>query len=152
MQIATLEHVNITVTDPSKTASILCRIFDWHIRWDGPSMDSGYTVHVGTESSYLALYTNAQVTDPKSRSYVTRSGLNHVALVVEDLGAIEQRVKAEGYKTHNHGDYEPGRRFYFHDNDGIEYEIVSYVTQKQAFRRDVTRQMGEMARFGAFIR
>ena len=33
---------------------------------------------------------------------------------------------AAGLVPFNHGDYEPGRRFYFMDPDGIEYEIVSY--------------------------
>ncbi len=152
MQIAQLEHVNITVSDPKATAAMLCRVFGWHIRWEGPSMDAGYTVHVGTKSSYLALYSNDRVKDPKAASYVTRTGLNHVALVVEDLDAIEKRAKAEGYTPHNYGDYEPGRRFYFHDADGVEYEVVSYVTQKEAFKRDVTRQMGVMARFGALAK
>ena len=31
-----------------------------------------------------------------------------------------------GLETFNHGDYEPGRRFYFFDWDGIEFEVVSY--------------------------
>ncbi|HBR42432.1 MAG TPA: glyoxalase, partial [Sulfitobacter pontiacus] len=26
----------------------------------------------------------------------------------------------------NHADYEPGRRFYFRDHDGVEYELVQY--------------------------
>lgn len=34
---------------------------------------------------------------------------------------------AAGFTPFNHGDYEPGRRFYFLDGDGIEYEIVSYA-------------------------
>lgn len=152
MQIATLEHVNITVSDSSKTAAMLCRIFGWHIRWEGSSMDEGYTVHVGTENSYLALYSNARMSAPKTESYLTRNSLNHIALVVEDLDAAEQRVKIEGLKTHNHGDYEPGRRFYFHDEDGVEYEVVSYVTQKEAFRRDIGREMGTMAKAGALMR
>jgi glyoxylase I family protein len=28
--------------------------------------------------------------------------------------------------THNHDDYEPGRRFYYNDEDGIEFEVVNY--------------------------
>jgi hypothetical protein len=28
-----------------------------------------------------------------------------------------------------HGDYEPGRRFYFFDPNGIEFEVVSYAAQ-----------------------
>ena len=33
---------------------------------------------------------------------------------------------AAGLTAFNHGDYHPGRRFYFLDPDGIEYEVVSY--------------------------
>ena len=54
-------------------------------------------------------------------------GLNHIGIVVDDLGAMEERVIAAGLKPHSHQDYEPGRRFYFHDRDRIEYEIVSYA-------------------------
>ena len=46
--------------------------------------------------------------------------------VVDDLAATEQRVIAAGLKPFNHGHYEPGRRFYFLDHDGIEFEIVAY--------------------------
>jgi hypothetical protein len=45
---------------------------------------------------------------------------------VDDLAETEARVVAAGLETFSHGDYEPGRRFYFFDPDGIEYEIVSY--------------------------
>ena len=48
---------NVTVTDPRKSAEILERIFDWHVRWEGPSKMGGHTVHVGTDDSYLALST-----------------------------------------------------------------------------------------------
>ena len=59
-------------------------------------------------------------------SYETRGGLNHIGVVVEDLDATEARVKAEGYATHSHADYEPGRRFYFDGPAGIEFEVVAY--------------------------
>ncbi|MEM6653029.1 MAG: VOC family protein, partial [Pseudomonadota bacterium] len=35
MSKAMLEHVNLTVTDPDKTAEMLCDLFDWRIRWAG---------------------------------------------------------------------------------------------------------------------
>ena len=53
-------------------------------------------------------------------------GLNHIAVTVDDLDQTEAAIKAHGFETGNHGDYEPGRRFYFHDGDGIEYEVVKY--------------------------
>ena len=43
-----------------------------------------------------------------------------------DLAAAERVVLDHGLETFNHGDYPPGRRFYFFDWDGIEFEVVSY--------------------------
>lgn len=152
MQIASLEHVNITVSNPKRTAALLCRIFSWHIRWEGVSMENSYTVHVGTKKSYIALYGTEYLQSHQNVTRKVRAGLNHIALVVKDLDAVEKRVIAEGLKPHNHSDYQPGRRFYFHDIDDVEYEVVSYVSQKDIFKRDVLRQLGIMARFGALAK
>jgi len=81
-----------------------------------------------------------------------KAGLNHIASVVDDLEAVEKPVRAEGLEPHTYGDYEPGRRFYFHDNDRVEYEIVSYASQKDSLKREFTRQLGMMARFGALAK
>ncbi|EFL88028.1 glyoxalase family protein [Ahrensia sp. R2A130] len=129
MTTATLEHVNYTVSNAAETAQTLCKLFGWAVRWEGEAMNGvGYTIHVGNESSYLALY------EPKDQSgrnidssHITAGGLNHVAVVVDDIDAMEAQVKAAGYHPQNHGDYEPGRRFYFDGDDGVEFEIVSYT-------------------------
>ena len=39
---------------------------------------------------------------------------------------VADRAVAAGLTPFSHGDYDPGRRFYVLDPDGIEYEIVSY--------------------------
>lgn len=122
-----LEHVNVTVSDPEKTAAMLSEIFGWHIRWQGKAKLGGDTVHVGTDESYVAVYSTGASQDAGSQSYVMKGGLNHIGIVVDDLDATEQRVSKFGYMPHSHGDYEPGRRFYFHDDDGIEFEVVSYA-------------------------
>lgn len=127
MQPAHFEHVNLTVRDPQAVAKRLVRLFDWRIRWEGPSLNDGLTVHVGTENSYVALYTHAGVRDAAPKSYDIANGLNHIAVVVDDLDAAEQRVRADGIETFNHQDYEPGRRFYFDDPAGFEVEVVSYA-------------------------
>ena len=49
-------------------------------------------------------------------------------MVIDDIDAMEKAVIDHGFTPVNHGDYEPGRRFYFHDHDDIEYEVVSYET------------------------
>jgi catechol 2,3-dioxygenase-like lactoylglutathione lyase family enzyme len=58
---------------------------------------------------------------------VARDPLNHIGVQVDDLDATEARVIAAGLLPFSHADYEPGRRFYFLDPDGIEYEVVSYT-------------------------
>ncbi|MFQ5557943.1 MAG: VOC family protein [Acidimicrobiales bacterium] len=123
-----IEHVNMTVRDPRRTADVLQRVFGWRTRWEGPSLENGRTIHVGTDTHYLALYTHPDVPDePHTTDHDTVGGLNHVGVVVDDLDAVERRVLAEGITTFNHADYEPGRRFYFLDGDGVEYEVVSYT-------------------------
>jgi hypothetical protein len=52
--------------------------------------------------------------------------LNHVGIAVDDLDDIERKVIARGLTPFGHGSYAPGRRFYFFDQDGIEFEVVSY--------------------------
>lgn len=123
-----LEHVNVTVSNPEATAGMYGRIFGWKLRWQGSSIHNGTSIHVGTADQYVALYSGRPERSslPRDDSYGRVGGLNHIAVTVDDLDAAEARVKAEGLEPHSHSDYEPGRRFYFNDVDGIEYEVVSY--------------------------
>lgn len=123
---ARLEHVNLTVSDPDATAQRIVGLFDWHVRWSGPAKDDGYTVHVGTDDAYLALYRPSSAPAAITDGVGQINGLNHVAIVVDDLDEIERRVRATGLEPFSFGDYDPGRRFYFLDTDGVEFEVVSY--------------------------
>lgn len=118
-----LEHANLTVTDPERSSGLLQELCGWHERWRGPSQLGGWTIHVGGERDYIALYTNDQPVGPFNKG----APLNHIGLVVDDLAAAERAVIASGLEPFNHGDYEPGRRFYFFDWDHIEFELVSYA-------------------------
>jgi catechol 2,3-dioxygenase-like lactoylglutathione lyase family enzyme len=125
MSASRIEHVNVTVADPERTSALMQALFDWRIRWRGPAQNGGHTIHVGTKEQYVALYATGDPTQvaeafPKGRP------LNHIGVEVDDLDAAEARVVAAGLKPFSHADYEPGRRFYFLDPDGIEYEVVSY--------------------------
>lgn len=126
MTAAKLEHVNITVTDNQAAAQKLIDIFGWHIRWEGPSASGGHSIHVGTKTDYFALYTPPTESNAQTR-FDKGLPLNHICLEVEDIHATEAKVVAAGFTPFNHGDYEPGRRFYYFDDDGIEYEVVSYA-------------------------
>ena len=123
---AVLEHTNFTVSDPDATAAWMCDLFGWHIRWAGAAMAGGRTVHVGSDAQYLALYTPGAPGKATDDHHATVGGLNHIAIITDDIDKMEQAVLARGFQTSNHGDYEPGRRFYFHDADNIEFEVVQY--------------------------
>ena len=117
-----LEHANISVTDLERSTALLVDLLGWHKRWEGPSLNNGHTIHVGGEVDYVALYTGEHVTGNFAKGHP----LNHIAFVVDDLDAAEEVVKRHGLDPFNHADYEPGRRFYFFDWDGIEFEVVNY--------------------------
>lgn len=120
-----IEHVNITVGNPEKTAQMLINLFDWHIRWQGLAAKGGHTIHVGNENVYMAVYAQELGSDERI-NHKKGAPLNHIGIVVDDLDEVERRVIALGLSPHSHDDYDPGRRFYFFDEDGIEYEIVTY--------------------------
>lgn len=126
MSEAFLEHTNLTVRDPDATARLLVELFGWRVRWQGDAIHNGYTVHVGGENSYLALYAHPSERRPPIDNHCHLRGLNHLGIVVDDLEASEQAILAAGYQTRSHADYEPGRRFYFEDKDGLEFEVICY--------------------------
>ncbi len=124
MRQGRIEHVNLTVSDIERSADLFKKLLGWEQRWRGPGGGgAGETIHVGEEDTYLALYTDRKdhAGQKKGRP------MNHVGLLVEDLDAAEQVVIAQGLQPWGHDDYEPGRRFYFFDWDGIEFEVVSYA-------------------------
>ena len=120
-----IEHVNVTVTDPDRAAALMQALFGWRVRWQGPAMSGGRTIHVGSDENYIALYAPREGADP-TRDFTKGRPLNHIGVEVDDLDATEASVISAGLTPFSHGDYEPGRRFYFLDPDGIEYEVVSY--------------------------
>ncbi len=121
-----LEHINITANDPEGFTKRLIDIFGWKIRWRGEAIHGGETIHVGDETSYIAVYIPPKDTDMDDPVRFRPVRLNHIAIVVDDLDATEERLKAQGLTPHLHADYEPGRRFYYDDPSGIEFEVVSY--------------------------
>ena len=123
MPIGYLEHANITVSNPERTSALLQKLCGWHERWRGPGLNNGRTIHVGNDRDYLAIYTRD---DLPPRPFVKGVPLNHIGLVVDDLVEAERLVVEAGLEPFNHADYEPGRRFYFFDWDGIEFEVASY--------------------------
>lgn len=127
MSGARIEHVNVTVGHPEVTAQRLRRMFGWKVRWQGASKMGGRSVHVGNDFDYLAVYAPGEVEQDEDAKASLPGPLNHIGIVVDDLEGTEARVRAEGFEPYGHADYEPGRRFYFLDDHGIEFEVVSYT-------------------------
>jgi catechol 2,3-dioxygenase-like lactoylglutathione lyase family enzyme len=125
MSTPRLEHVNLSVTDPERAARLMQALFGWRIRWQGAARNGGRTIHVGSDRHYLALHTNREVAR-RAEAFTQGEPLNHVGVEVDDLEAVEAKVVAAGLRPFNHAAYDPGRRFYFLDPDGIEFEVVSY--------------------------
>lgn len=124
--MASLEHVNIVVSNPARSAALYCDLFDWKVRWQGQSQFGGTTIHIGEKNSYVAVWA-AKDQDPETpMDHQKGRPLNHFGVVVDNLEKTEKRVRDAGLTPHSHGDYQPGRRFYFFDPDGVEVEVISY--------------------------
>lgn len=124
MTFARIEHINLNVTDPARAAAMANALFGWTERWRGAAADGGLSIHVGSEAGYIAYH--GMPGGGSGARFEKGVPFNHVGVEVDDLTAVEARVVAHGLTPFAHGEYEPGRRFYFFDPDGIEYEIVSY--------------------------
>jgi catechol 2,3-dioxygenase-like lactoylglutathione lyase family enzyme len=124
MPTGQLEHVNISVSDPARTADLLDKLAGWQRRWEGPAMNGGHTIHCGTEDAYVALYTNPQI----AGGFAKGAPMNHIGISVDDLDVAERVVVDAGLEPFSHSNYQPGpRSFYFFDWDHIEWEVVSYA-------------------------
>jgi catechol 2,3-dioxygenase-like lactoylglutathione lyase family enzyme len=124
-----LEHVNLTVTDLDASVAFYCKLLDFKVRWEGQALATKGTVrasHVGNDRVYLSLF-EAEETGRTSADY-GRAGMNHFGFVVDDLDDARRRLADLGGTPHFAPEYDPGRRIYVFDPDGIEIELVQYAS------------------------
>jgi len=119
-----LEHVNFTVSDLDRSIRFYSDLLGLRVRWRGPLSDGRRAAHLGDEHSYLALFEAAA--EGRVETDMRSVGLNHFGLVVDNLDELKTRLASLGTPHHAEHDYEPGRRVYFFDPDGIEVELVQY--------------------------
>ena len=94
-------------------------------------------MHVGTESSYLALVEAEGGSAPPP--YTGRPGLNHLGFEVADAAALRARLLAAGYRESTVPNAHPYRtRVYFRDAEGNDWEFVEYHAADLARRNDMT--------------
>jgi catechol 2,3-dioxygenase-like lactoylglutathione lyase family enzyme len=123
---AILEHVNLGVKNPEESARLMETLFGWKVRWHGMSVLGGESWHVGEDQTYVAFCETKQPLEGAKKSGPDSGSLNHIGILVDDLGLAEERITAAGFNPFNHASYKPGRRFYFCTNDNIEFEVISY--------------------------
>ncbi|MBT8232061.1 MAG: glyoxalase, partial [Saprospiraceae bacterium] len=103
---------------------------DFKVRIDKKPADSCRWAHVGNDTYYFALQEPHLDADPKNKNESYKNyGVNHVALIVSNLEAIEKELIANGYKKGIETPKEKFRkRAYYYDHAGFEWELVEYLS------------------------
>lgn len=120
-----LEHVNLTVADLDRSIAFYSTLLDADVRWSRRGEKESDAAHVGDDRFYIALFQAAAPERAPDPAY-DHVGFNHFGMVVDDLEEMRNRLAALGIDPSSEADYEPGRRLYFFDPDGIEVELVEY--------------------------
>jgi len=119
-----LDHANISVVDLEESIALYQDLLGWRVRWRGKTTFGKPAAHVGDDEQYIGLI---QVpSDDEQRPDYSRPGLNHFGIVVGNLEEAREKLAKWGISPHNEPEYEPGRRLYFFDPNGVEVELIEY--------------------------
>lgn len=127
-----IEHLNITVPDIDEAIKFIQIVApDFQVRKDEMPPASYRWVHIGNDDYYFALQAPHIGASPETaRTTYKNYGVNHIALVVEDISTIENRLVEAGYQRSINTPIETFRkRLYFYDNAGFEWELVEYSSK-----------------------
>jgi hypothetical protein len=130
-----IEHLNITVPDIDEAIKFIQIVApDFKVRKDVKPHDSYRWAHIGNDDYYFALQEAHLGSEPVSpRKTYKNYGVNHIAIVVDDLLKVESDLVECGYKRSIETPVEKHRkRLYFFDNFGFEWELVEYSTEDPA--------------------
>jgi len=135
-----LEHANLTVRDVDAAIRFLRTAFPhFRVRGEGRNGQGTRWVHLGDDSTYLAL--NQASVEPAGprMPYGGAPGTNHLGYSVDDVEGIRQRLAAAGYRESTVPNRHPHRRrVYFYDDEGNDWEFVQYASDDPALRNDYT--------------
>lgn len=134
-----MEHANICVRDVDEMVRFLTTAFpEWRRRGEGKRMNGDSTwMHLGDDDTYIALRPASHDCDKQWKPYTGSPGINHLAYVVDDVDALEQRMLAAGFTESTVSNKHPHRkRVYFNDPEGNDWEFVEYYSDDPAERND----------------
>jgi hypothetical protein len=128
MNPSRLEHLNVTLTDLDRATRALQAIVpQWSVRGTGTWDDGLGNVlpwrHVGDDFQYLSLYET-----PPGRKLRAAGAFNHLALVVDDLDAALERLRALDIPLDHIGGSTEHRRsaYVVIEPERLQIELVAY--------------------------
>jgi glyoxylase I family protein len=121
MQLQRLDHVSLNVGDRARSIAWYRDVLGLP-QLNEPSDDDEpvFLGHPGLQFGLFQAQRQSPAREPES------SGLRHVALVVDDLDAAQERLRAHGveFRYEDHGN---ALSVYFGDPDGHVLELTTYV-------------------------
>ena len=132
-----IEHINLVVKDIPESLRFYRAAFPhWRVREEGNGDWYGKPrrwLHFGDDYTYLTLNDNGEGEARDLSGH--QPGLAHVGFVTRNLGALIERLQAEGFEVDHGGAKEPFlRSVYFIDPSGMEVEFLEYTSDLPAER------------------
>ena len=121
MEVQRLDHVSLNVVDRARSIAWYRDVLGLP-QLNQPTEDDE-PVFLGQPGLQFGLF-QAQIQSPAREP--ESSGLRHIALVVGDLDAAQERLRSHGveFRYENHGN---ALSVYFRDPDGHVLELTTYV-------------------------
>jgi len=135
-----LEHANLCVDDIDGMIKFLqTALPDFIIRHDETGIDGDRWVHIGNDTTYIALNNSTQKESSDWTPYSGKSGVNHLGYMVDNAEQVRSRLLAADYIESTIENNHPFRkRVYFYDHEGRDWEFVQYLSENLEERNDYT--------------
>jgi glyoxylase I family protein len=121
MELQRLDHVSLNVADRMRSVAWYRDVLGLP-QLNEPSEDDEpvFVGHPGLQFGLFQAQRQSPDREPES------SGLRHVAIVVDDLDAAQERLRSHGVEFRNE-DHGNALSVYFNDPDGHVLELTTYV-------------------------
>ena len=135
-----LEHANLCVDDIDGMIKFLqTALPDFIIRHDETGINGDRWVHIGNDTTYIALNNSTQKESSDWTPYSGKSGVNHLGYMVDNAEQVRSRLLNADYIESTVENNHPFRkRLYFYDPEGRDWEFVEYLSEKLEERNDYT--------------